>query len=171
MALSCYARAMDHVGVMADDPAFRWVDRVILDLHFDACFSRARGSSHPSSCRSRSTSGETSTPITPYCRRSRAVRTSPSETPSWSVLEELVERRRWPDRLAIALEQSLYGGVDRGTYAAEADVAAPTASIDLRRLVDADLVVQEGRGRATRYRASAELRSRLGRRLGREQAG
>src|SRR5688572_17730842 len=38
MALSCYARAMDHVGVLADDPAFRWVDRVILDLHFDACY-------------------------------------------------------------------------------------------------------------------------------------
>src|SRR3954466_10763495 len=37
MALSCYARAMDHVGVMSDDPVFRWVDRVILDLHFDAC--------------------------------------------------------------------------------------------------------------------------------------
>src|SRR5688572_22279159 len=38
MALSCYARAMDHVGVMARDPAFRWLDRVILDLHFDACY-------------------------------------------------------------------------------------------------------------------------------------
>ena len=37
MAVACYARAMDHVGVMAADPAFRWLDRVILDLHFDAC--------------------------------------------------------------------------------------------------------------------------------------
>jgi len=37
MAVSSYARAMDHVGVMARDPAFRWLDRVILDLHFDAC--------------------------------------------------------------------------------------------------------------------------------------
>jgi Fic family protein len=37
MAVSCYARAMDHVGVMAEDPSFRWLDRVILDLHFDAC--------------------------------------------------------------------------------------------------------------------------------------
>jgi Fic family protein len=37
MAVACYARAMDHVGVMADDPSFRWLDRVILDLHFDAC--------------------------------------------------------------------------------------------------------------------------------------
>jgi Fic family protein len=37
LAVSCYARAMDHVGTMAADPAFRWLDRVILDLHFDAC--------------------------------------------------------------------------------------------------------------------------------------
>src|SRR6266566_5235267 len=38
MAVACYARAMEHVGVMADDPGFRWLDRVILDLHFDACY-------------------------------------------------------------------------------------------------------------------------------------
>jgi Fic family protein len=37
MAVACYARAMEHVGVMAEDPGFRWVDRVVLDLHFDAC--------------------------------------------------------------------------------------------------------------------------------------
>src|SRR3954447_19931897 len=35
-AVACYARAMDHVGTMAVDPAFRWHDRVILDLHFEA---------------------------------------------------------------------------------------------------------------------------------------
>lgn len=39
MAVSCYARAMDHVTVMAADPSFHWCDRVIKDLHFDACFS------------------------------------------------------------------------------------------------------------------------------------
>ncbi|MGH2833040.1 MAG: Fic family protein, partial [Solirubrobacteraceae bacterium] len=38
MALSSYARAMDHVGVMVADPRFEWADRVILDLHFDACY-------------------------------------------------------------------------------------------------------------------------------------
>jgi Fic family protein len=37
-AVACYARAMDHVGTMAVDPSFRWLDRVILDLHFDACY-------------------------------------------------------------------------------------------------------------------------------------
>lgn len=28
---------MDHVGIMAMDPHFRWLDRAILELHFDAC--------------------------------------------------------------------------------------------------------------------------------------
>jgi Fic family protein len=37
LAVACYARAMDHVGAMADDPRFQWTDRAILDLHFDAC--------------------------------------------------------------------------------------------------------------------------------------
>jgi Fic family protein len=37
LAVASYARAMDHVGAMARDPGFRWSDRVILDLHFDAC--------------------------------------------------------------------------------------------------------------------------------------
>jgi Fic family protein len=36
-AVECYARAMNHVAVMARDPSFRWLDRVILDLHYDAC--------------------------------------------------------------------------------------------------------------------------------------
>jgi Fic family protein len=37
-AVACYAQAMDHVGTMAVDPCFRWLDRVILDLHFDTCY-------------------------------------------------------------------------------------------------------------------------------------
>jgi Fic family protein len=37
-AVACYARAVDHVGTMAVDPCFRWLDRVILDLHFEACY-------------------------------------------------------------------------------------------------------------------------------------
>ncbi len=37
MALACYAHALNHVGTMAIDPRFVWTDRVILDLHFDAC--------------------------------------------------------------------------------------------------------------------------------------
>jgi Fic family protein len=43
MAVAAYAHAMDHVGVMASDPGFLWTDRVLLDLHFDACaFQRDR---------------------------------------------------------------------------------------------------------------------------------
>lgn len=84
----------------------------------------------------------------------------------WSALEALVEPRGWPERLVIALELSLFHGVDRASYAAEADVSAPTASNDLRRLLDADLVVQRGRGRATRYVASEALRTDLERELG-----
>jgi Fic family protein len=37
LAVECYARAMSHVGAMADDPSFHWVDQIILALHFDAC--------------------------------------------------------------------------------------------------------------------------------------
>ncbi len=36
-AYAAYAHAMHHVEVLADDPAFRWLDRVVLDLHFDVC--------------------------------------------------------------------------------------------------------------------------------------
>jgi DNA-binding transcriptional ArsR family regulator len=60
---------------------------------------------------------------------------------------------------SIALEQSLFQGIDRASYVAEADVSAPTASADLRRLLDAGLVDQQGKGRTTRYRASAALRA------------
>jgi Fic family protein len=75
----------------------------------------------------------------------------------WTYLENLVQQRHWPDRLVIALEQSLFHGTDRASYAAEADVSAPTASTDLRRLLDAGLISQRGRGPATRYAASDDL--------------
>ena len=77
----------------------------------------------------------------------------------WTRLEQLVESRNWPDRLVIALEQALMGGADRTSYAAEAGVSPATASADFRRLLDAGLVKQEGRGRSVRYRASQSLRS------------
>ena len=272
MALSCYARAMDHVGVMSDDPVFRWVDRVILDLHFDACYFQkdkepgqyrragievtdprggppayvgppaeavpklmgevvrwlARGdvdahvavraamahlhvvSVHPfrdgngrisrivqslvlaregllapefvsiEEYLGRNTDAyygvlqevqggtyqpeRDARPWVEFCveahleQARRRLDQLAQAGARWSALEQAVEGRGWPDRLVIALEQSLFGGVDRSTYAAEAGVAAPTASIDLRRLVDAGLVVQRGRGRATRYVASDDLR-------------
>jgi Fic family protein len=75
----------------------------------------------------------------------------------WAKLEELVAGRGWPDQLVIALEQSLFGGADRAGYTNEADVSLPTASPDLRRLLDAGFLVQRGRTRSTRYVASGDL--------------
>ncbi|HEX7292016.1 MAG TPA: hypothetical protein VF250_12895 [Conexibacter sp.] len=77
----------------------------------------------------------------------------------WGRLERLVEERGWPDRLVIALEQALIGGTDRSRYVAEADVAAVTATGDLRRLLDAGLLVSRGGGRSTRYVPSDALRA------------
>jgi len=76
----------------------------------------------------------------------------------WAALERLVGERGWPDRLVVALEQSLFEGVDRAGYAREAVVSLPTATNDLRRLIDARLVVSEGQTRNRRYRASEALR-------------
>jgi len=271
MALSCYGRAMDHVGVMADDPHFRWVDRVVLDLHFDACyFQRDKHPGHyrtggievtspgggapafvgppaddipelmgevmqwlehgdrdvPSVVRAamahlhvvsihpfsdgngrisrivqslvlarggvlaaefvsieeylgRHTAAyyavlqavqgggyrpdRDAAPWVAFCvdahleQAQLRLRQLDEAAHRWGVLEGLVERRGWPDRLTIALEQSLFDRVDRASYAAEAEVSAPTASNDLRRLVDAGLVITQGRGRSTRYVASDEL--------------
>lgn len=279
MALSCYARAMDRVGVMSADPAFRWVDRVILDLHFDACYFQKdrnpglyrRGGIEVTSPRGgppafvgpphddvpglmgevvdwlgrgdldahvavraamahlhvvsvhpfRDGNGRISrivqslvlaregllapefvsieeylggntdayfaalqkvqggsyrperdaAPWVRFCvnahvkQARRRLEQIAEAGARWSALEDLVQRRGWPDRLVIALEQSLSQGVDRASYAAEAEVSAPTASNDLRRVLDAGLVVQRGKGRATRYLASEALRADLQRTL------
>lgn len=79
----------------------------------------------------------------------------------WSLLEKLVDERGWPDRLVIALEQSLFDGAERASYASEADVSFATASSDLRRLLDSGLVTREGRTRGARYVASEALRDYL----------
>jgi hypothetical protein len=54
-------------------------------------------------------------------------------------------------------EQSLFHGTDRTTYAVEAEVSAPTATNDLRGLMDAGLIRQQGRGPAKQYVASERL--------------
>ncbi len=79
-------------------------------------------------------------------------------TARWAALERPVEARGWPDRLVIALEQSLFDGTDRAAYASEVEISLATATSDLRRLLDAGLVTQVGRTRSTRYVASDELR-------------
>ncbi|HMJ35163.1 MAG TPA: Fic family protein [Baekduia sp.] len=279
MALTSYARAMEHVAVMAGDPGFRWYDRVLLDLHFDACsFQRdkrpGRWRDHPIGVTSLTGNGmayvapdEKAVPklmgevvawlqkgdldvhqvvraamahlhvvsVHPFSdgngRLSRVVQSlvlardgmlAPEfgsieehlsqNTPTyysvleevqggsyqpdrdatpwidfcvaahfgqvnrrmeqletaarrWQFLEELAGARGWPDRLVIALEQSLFGGAERAAYAAQADISLPTASGDLRRLVDAGLVTQQGRTRSTRYMATDLLHQQLRRAL------
>lgn len=271
-AVACYARAMDHVGVMAKDPSFAWHDRVILDLHFDACsFQRDESpgrwrtgpvgvtgsdgriryqapdadevpdlmaeviewlqsgdrdahtvvraamahlhvvSVHPFRDGNGRISrivqslvlaqeglmspefgsieeylGEHTTDYYAALNEAHGPTYQPERDASdwvafcvkahlaqarqrlaqikdaaarWTHLEELVNSRNWPDRLIIALEQSLMGGSDRTSYATEAGVSPATASADFRRLLDAGLVEQRGRGRNVQYRASAQLRS------------
>lgn len=273
-AVACYARAMDHVGVMAHDPGFRWTDRAILDLHFDACYFQRdkspglwrtgpisvtgpggeldyRGpdgedvpalmgeivdwlnedaggmdlvvlaaiahlnvvSVHPfrdgngriarivqslvlaregmlspefSSIEEylsqntpayyaalRNVQGGSYQPARDasdwvrFCveahisqaeRRLEQIRQAGAR---WERLESEVEGRGWPERLVIALEQSLIGGTDRARYAHETGVSPATVSADLRRLLDSGLIEQRGRGPSTRYWASEQLRSLL----------
>lgn len=79
----------------------------------------------------------------------------------WTALETIAEDRDWPERMIIALEQSLVGGTDRGRYAQEADTSLATASADLRRLTDAGLLEQRGLGRSSRYIPSDALRDEI----------
>jgi Fic family protein len=271
-AVACYARAMDHVGTMAADPSFRWLDRVILDLHFDACYFQrdkspgrwrtgpigvtgadgslefrgpdaddvvplmdevlawlaegdldadvfvraamahlhvtsvhpfrdgngrisrivqslvlARGSLASPEFFSieeylrdhtreyyaalRETQGGSyqperdATKWVAFCLEAHLVQARQrlaqveQAAARWQRLEEIVEGRGWPDRLVIALEQSLAGGTDRGRYGEEADISPATASSDLRRLVEAGLVDQRGRTRNISYVASDSLRA------------
>lgn len=279
LALADYARAMEHVGVLADDPVFEWRDRVILDLHFDAC--RSQPDARPGRWREtpilvtapeggvayrapdvdrvaplmndvvewlrdgdldahvvvraamahlhtvsvhpfRDGNGRISrivqslvlaregllspefasieeylgshtreyyavlqsvqggsyqperdaTEWVRFCieahleQAGRRLDQLTEAAARWAFLEELVAQRGWPERLVIALEQSLLGGTDRSAYETEADVSSATASNDFRRLVDAGLIEQTGRGRSIRYHAGAALRndvSELGR--------
>ena len=273
-AIACYAHAMDHVGILALDPVFEWTDRVILDLHFDACsFQRDKSPGHwrTDSIRVTAPGGgiayeapdsDTVVPLmtevvewlkdgdrdshvvirgamahlhtvsvhpfrdgngrisrivqslvlardgllspelssieeylaentSEYYAALQAVqggRYQPERDASewvhfcvrahlaqagrrlsqvaaagkrWSGLEALVEGRGWPDRMVIALEQSLVGGTDRTSYGQEADVSTATASTDLRRLLDAGLITARGRGRAIRYHASDGLKKHI----------
>lgn len=273
-AVACYARAMDHVGTLAADPAFRWLDRVILDLHFDAChFQRDREpglwrqgpigvtaadgslefrgpdagevqalvaeliewlqegdaeadvvvraamahlnliSIHPfrdgngrisrivqslvlaldgarspeffsieeylgdhtqdyyAALREVQAGGyqpqRDATSWVAFCIKAHISQAQQrlaqieEAAERWSRLETLVAGHGWPDRLVIALEQSLSGRTDRTRYGREAGVSSVTASNDLRRLVDARLLEQEGRGPSTAYGPSSFLRKQL----------
>jgi Fic family protein len=281
-AVSSYARAMDHLGTMAIDPAFGWSDRVILDLHFDACYfqrdkdpglwrtgpigvtaadgtmeyvgpdgddvaglmdevvaSLAKGerdddvdvvvraamahlnvvSVHPFRdgngrvsrivqslvlarkglaspeffsieeylgshtqeyyAALRETQGGSYQPDrdasgwVAFCAEAHIsqahTRLAQIETAAarWTYLETLVADHGWPDRFVIALEQSIAGDAGRGPYGEETDVSPATASADFRRLMDAGLVVQQGRGRNVSYAAAEGLRSEVEAHVGR----
>jgi Fic family protein len=274
MAVSSYARAMDHVGVMAQDSGFSWEERVILDLHFDACYfqrdkspgrwrsgpiavtegdgtlayrapnaeqvptlmtevvhslreegddrnvvvraamahlhvvsvhpfrdgngrvsrivqslvlareglispefssieeylgqntsayyaalKQAQGGSYQPS---RDASGWVAFCVEAHLAQARQrLDQIKAAATRWDSLEALVSERSWPERLVIALEQSLIGGTERSTYGREADISPATASADFRRLLDAGLVNPRGRGKNIRYRASEKLRARV----------
>jgi Fic family protein len=79
----------------------------------------------------------------------------------WNKCEEIIQIRRWPDRLVIALEHALTGSLTNAGYRAEADVSENMARLDFRRLVDAGLIEQRGSGRSTAYVASETLRTMI----------
>ncbi len=272
MAVACYGRAMDHVAVMSSDAAFRWLDRVILDLHFEACYFQPQSnpglwrvgpigiaggdgrllyvgpdaqdvpalmseavswlqegdldahvvvraamahlhlvSIHPFRDGNGRISrilqslvlareglvstefgsieeylGENTPAYYAALQEAHGERYRPDRDASgwvafcveahlsqahrrlaqiegartrWSYLEDLVQRRGWPERLVIALEQSLVGGSNRALYGREAEISPATASSDFRRLLDAGLLAQRGKGRTLRYYASEALRT------------
>jgi Fic family protein len=272
-AVACYARAMDHVAVLAVDPSFRWLDRVILDLHFDACQFQAEklpgrwrerpigvtgadgslefrgpdpelvpdlmaevvewlareededvvvraamahlqvisvhpfedgngrisrivqslvlareGSVAPEFASIEEYLGHHTSDYYAALREAQGGGFNPGRDASawvefcvdahlaqargrlaqieaaaarWARLEAVVESRGWPDRLVIALEQSVIGSTDRGRYAREAGISDAGASADLRRLVDAGLLASAGRGRDTHYLPAPDLRRAL----------
>lgn len=272
LAVECYARAMDLVGAMADDPSFRWIERVILDLHFNACSFQhdarpgrwrtggvgivdGRGrivyqapdaeavpglmaeivewlehgdldahvvvraamahlhvvSVHPFRDGNGRVSrivqslvlvrdgllspefasieeylGEHTPAYYEILQQTHGPKYDPARSAEawvafcveahlaqarrrldqiheararWERLEQIADGRGWPDRFVIGLEQSLSGGSERSGYAREAEVSLPTASTDLRRMVEAGMLVQRGQGRATRYAPSDALRA------------
>lgn len=74
--------------------------------------------------------------------------------------QALCRDRKWPDRMATALDQALLAApVTNDDYRREAGVSVATATMDLRRLVDAGLLAPHGEGRGRGYRATPELES------------
>jgi Fic family protein len=67
---------------------------------------------------------------------------------------------RWPDRISIALDQALLEvPVTNEDYRLEAGISVATATMDLRRLVDAGYLAAQGAGRGTRYQATEQFKS------------
>ena len=83
----------------------------------------------------------------------------------YAELSALIERNGFPDRMTMALLQAAVGGrVRNSSYRVSADVSKVLASRDLKRLVDADLLIPKGEKRGRMYfpsRTVARIRTRL----------
>jgi Fic family protein len=100
--------------------------------------------------------------ITAHLRQARTMLVRIKETERlWIDLERLVREQRLPERMLLPLYDAAMGfRVRNATYRAslesalEGEIAEPTASKDLQRLVEADLLVPHGEKRARFYTAS-----------------
>jgi Fic family protein len=103
--------------------------------------------------------------ITAHLRQARTMLVRVKETERlWVDLERLVRERVLPDRMLMPLFDAAMGfRVRNATYRAtlqdamEGEITEPTASKDLWRLVDADLLVPHGQKRARFYTASERV--------------
>jgi Fic family protein len=100
--------------------------------------------------------------ITAHLRQARTMLVRIKETERlWVDLERLVRERGFPERMLLPLYDATMGfRVRNATYRAsledalEGQISEPTASKDLQRLVEGDLLVPHGQKRARFYTAS-----------------
>ena len=100
------------------------------------------------------------------CGHYRQVKTILRRTREWHrvylELQNVVQNLKLPDRTAMALLQTAFGGSLRNSsYRVSTDVSKNLASRDLKMLVDADLLVSKGEKRGRFYTAGtavAEIR-------------
>ena len=77
----------------------------------------------------------------------------------WDEVEQLVRQHRLPDRLEIALVMAAFGRrVRNSIYRKNLEISDQVASRDLKKALDAQLLVPEGETRARIYLASQQLR-------------
>jgi len=78
----------------------------------------------------------------------------------WNAAEHEAEQFRLPDRTVIAIADAIYGTrIRNATYRRFDDVSEQVASKDLKRLVDAELLVPQGERRGRFYTASDRLKA------------
>lgn len=76
----------------------------------------------------------------------------------WDAVEELIQKRRLPDRMIPALADAAYGRRLRNTtYRTATDVSEAVAGRDLKTLVESGLLEKQGENRGRYYVASPEL--------------